>query len=418
MKKLISILVAFAMMMVLSVSAAFAADTAPGSETTPTDDQKSADAVIGKYLTVADGVTVPDVTFTFNFTPVASDTNNGGPAVNPAPTLTTAGQNPTLTDAAADDNSVAGSFSIADLFDDGEGGLIFTAPGEYIYTVAESNNRSTNTNSTTGVTETYTDDESEFTVRIYVKYDANGNLVIDTITIADEDGNKVNPTEDPTDDDFDPSDPEGATFVNNYEKSKAVDPDDVDPDNALLEVKKLVDGATDYIDPDQDFSFTINVSKPDNDTSDATTVTAYVYDNEEEELTGDTFTITYDADSEFTLKANQSLLFNTLPYGATYSVTEDITGIENEDNYTISATWDDGAALPGTKGDATLTVETGLVEDTDASNNVTYTNTLDADDVTPTGILMNNLPYIALALVAIGGLVAYVVVRRRQDDEA
>ena len=35
-----------------------------------------------------------------------------------------------------------------------------------------------------------------------------------------------------------------------------------------------------------------------------------------------------------------------------------------------------------------------------------------------TGILMSNLPYIVLALVAIGGMVAYVVVRRRNADEA
>ena len=38
---------------------------------------------------------------------------------------------------------------------------------------------------------------------------------------------------------------------------------------------------------------------------------------------------------------------------------------------------------------------------------------------TPTeGVLMANLPYIVLALVAIGGMVAYVVVRRRNADEA
>ena len=81
MKKLISILVAFAMMAMLAVTAAFAADEQPGSDVPAGDTQKSADAVIGKYLKVADGVEVPDATFTFTFTPKASDTNAGGPAL-------------------------------------------------------------------------------------------------------------------------------------------------------------------------------------------------------------------------------------------------------------------------------------------------------------------------------------------------
>ena len=62
------------------------------------------------------------------------------------------------------------------------------------------------------------------------------------------------------------------------------------------------------------------------------------------------------------------------------------------------------------------TNDTGAIAKT--ANSATVTNTSNQEEETPTGILINNLPYIALALVAIGGLCAYVIVRRKADDEA
>ena len=57
------------------------------------------------------------------------------------------------------------------------------------------------------------------------------------------------------------------------------------------------------------------------------------------------------------------------------------------------------------------TIDSVYIKDKDGKRTIEKT-------VTSTGILISNLPYIALALVAIGGLVAYVVVRRRNADEA
>ena len=50
----------------------------------------------------------------------------------------------------------------------------------------------------------------------------------------------------------------------------------------------------------------------------------------------------------------------------------------------------------------------------DAATAAVVTNNLNDADISPEGILISNLPYIALALVAIGGLVAYVIVRRQR----
>lgn len=92
-------------------------------------------------------------------------------------------------------------------------------------------------------------------------------------------------------------------------------------------------------------------------------------------------------------------MFNDIDYGAKYIVTEDdYTAI----GYTASGE-----------------VENAAVVSDSTANAADVTNTYDDDkDETKTGITMNNLPFIVLALVALGGLVAYVVVRRRNADEA
>ena len=433
MKKLISILVAFAMMATLAVSMAFAKDEEPGSGITPSPDQKSADARIGKYLKVADGVVVPDVTFTFNFTAKPSDTNAAGPSIA-APTLTTIGDTPTLTattGTTTDGNSVAGSFLIADLFKYKEAGeghaagdLIFSAPGEYIYEVEEVNSAGTGTSATVeGVTTTtkYTNDNSKKTVRIYVKYDNStpAKLVIDTITITttkDSASDKVDPDEDPVT----ATDPStlGNTFQNNYEKKVDIDQEHLTPNNALLAVSKSVVAPTGYVAPGQTYPFTITLTKAANDTTTGATVDAYIIGKNAEGQTTKTLKkVNVNAATTFDLADGETLAFGALPYGMTYTTEEllENSTVPNFANYTATITASDTKTDATGKGKNVSAV--GTVDEA-AQDTVAVTNTLDTKDVTPEGILISNLPYIALALVAIGGLVAYVVIRRRNADEA
>ena len=63
-----------------------------------------------------------------------------------------------------------------------------------------------------------------------------------------------------------------------------------------------------------------------------------------------------------------------------------------------------------------LTVETYVIDDsTTTLDDVAYTNTFDDASVSPTGILINNAPYIILALVAAGGMTFYVVKKRKEN---
>lgn len=96
----------------------------------------------------------------------------------------------------------------------------------------------------------------------------------------------------------------------------------------------------------------------------------------------------------FTLKDGQWLSFDTIETGATVTIVEDTyPGFSPEGTMTATANDTDGAAMD-------------------------VTNKYDPSAGSVTGILMSNIPYIVLALVAIGGLCAYVVVRRKNADEA
>ena len=399
--KFFAVLVALAMMATLCVSMAFAVDEQEGSDKTPGEGQSSAAAVMSKTLTIADGVAVPDATFTFDFTPKASDTDTQTAARTA--TLSTTGTGAmTATAATNDGNSVAGSFNIADVFKD-NGALIFTGPGEYIYEVTErdqTTNPVVTTDETTGkvTTETYTNSNADYIVRVYVKYNERNALYIDTITITDKaTGNKVSVTD-------------GAVFENNYDK-KAEVPQPT-KETALLEVTKTVEAPAGMVASNQTYPFSINLAYPENYESDDTSVQAY-------KISGTTrtpVTINLGGDT-FELAAGETLAFGALPYGSTYTITETLADgtVPSFTSYMASATGSDTITNPTSKG--TNVVAAGLVDDA-AQDTFDVTNKIDADDVTPTGILMNNLPYIALALVAIGGLVAYVVVRRRNADEA
>ena len=61
---------------------------------------------------------------------------------------------------------------------------------------------------------------------------------------------------------------------------------------------------------------------------------------------------------------------------------------------------------------------TNAVYINDKSNAKAFTNKYDETKDPETGLSIANLPFIVLALVAVGGLVAYVVVRRKSEDNA
>lgn len=120
----------------------------------------------------------------------------------------------------------------------------------------------------------------------------------------------------------------------------------------------------------------------------------------------------------FTLADREKLIFNNLPVGTTYVVKElaakdgytpSVTVIENKTTTLTNKTVQEAEALDTLKQDGTKNL-VGEYE-----NKVTFTNTHQGG-VVPTGILMNNLPFILLVAVAIVAFVSLAVIKRRRTS--
>ena len=430
-KKLTSILVTGAMIASIGGTTAmtsFATDTAAASE--------AAKANIVKYLEMANGVTNPNEAFTFEFKQV----ENGAPAVAIADaTITPA----TTTSNTADEGAVYGTVSFTDVLKNAN----FEKAGVYEYVVSEK----------AGTNEEMTYDDSSYTIQITVKNKAGGGLEVTDIigqkneVVPGEEGEtpqvvpgaKVDLTvTDPTvkpdgelpgkdeDNTEDPgSEAEngitvyGLTFDNNYQKTISEDPENIDPDPTdpskgnygVLGVTKTVVG--DFADKVTAYPFEITMQAPANYTGEAT-VDAYIYTGDTK---GDKVVVNLKGTTPFELADGQALVFDQLPAGMTYKVNEKLNTatVQNVDKYVASyAVLGDGAATKNdnAKGAA---LATEVIQMTDTNKDVaTYTNTLEDEDVTPTGILMQNAPYILVATLAAGGLVIYLAKRREEEEEA
>lgn len=383
MKKLISILIAFAMMATLAVTAAFAAA-----------DPNDKNITVTKKLTIAQGLKAPE-NFTFTTTKVSYNDGTTAADKELMPDLGSITINmKDMTDTDADGYIQLTGTINTDQFTGKKNGV-------YVYTVAE----------TQGNTEGMTYDQGTYTAKLLIK---DGK--VDSVVVVDDSsatGEKVDP-KDPVDPET-PNDGEpdkkanGVLFENLYKKTFA-------DDAVAAEITKAVDG--DYADATKQFPFTLTVdTSKTNYTGEAAAFTVVKGTTE--------IQAEQDGSYKFTLANGEKVQIKGAPVGTTYTVVEDLTGDAAAQKYYAGAVVKENDAEVAAKGitanaetkGGTPTVTGALIAE-NMENSVAYTNNLDDSSVTPTGILMSNLPYIVLALVAIGGLVAYVVVRRRNADEA
>lgn len=185
-------------------------------------------------------------------------------------------------------------------------------------------------------------------------------------------------------------------FTNTYAKN-----------NATLTIEKNTTGT--YADKTKEFNFEITFTK--SPMSDQTSFTGNI-GSESVECTAGTA-------KPFTLADGEQLVFSNLPVGTTYVVKElaatdgytpSVTVIEN-----ITTTVNNRTAAQ--EGDALDTLKEGEKKNLvgEYENKVTFTNTHQGG-VVPTGILMNNLPFILLVAVAIVAFVSLAVIKRRRTS--
>ncbi|MCL2696359.1 MAG: hypothetical protein FWE69_08560 [Clostridiales bacterium] len=424
-KKRIKLIVSIVLTMILCLCAALPVAADPltdepilGTEQTP------ALASITKILEMGEGVPTPEITFSFAFTAVSVDGVTSGADYDAMPPITR-----TVSFLAADPDNTSGGIKTVRL----ETGSLFAGvnwphAGVYIYTVEE----------TKSVTPTLSAQESilyspaKYKVTAWVANGANGLYVAaiaSEIVVTDgENGTEVGEKVDarPGGDPSVSGDYSQMTFTNNYKRVNSAG----DPDDYTLAISKAVttDALADYDFANRQmyFDFSVTVTKSGSNADAAQKYKAYILDESNAVVTGTanvsssyikTDSVTDEDYIEFTtgdpltvhLKHGQWLSFVDLESGATYTVTE--TGTTD---FTPSVSLVVNGAQPVvTNGTlhTSLTVPATLIGVGD--NRADYTNTYKT--ITPTGISVDDLPYIVLVALIALTLVGFAVIRARKN---
>lgn len=348
-KKLL--LFALAATMMMGTSSLIMADEPVPTISKGTEDAQ-ASAQITKKLELAEGITIPTVTFDFDITKVTED----------APDATI----DQVSYSDADDKGTLenGKYVISKNAQISFGQ--FTNTGVYEYTINERRE------SFGGVT--YAD--NEYTLRVYVANKTDGGFYIQTITAQSEEGKEEN-----------------ILFTNTYKK------------DASLEITKNVTG--DMADKTKDFEFEITFIKSGTEDNNVTSYTGKIG---EEDVTCE-----IGQAARFKLHDGQSLVFDHIPAGTRYTVTE----IEQEDGYTPSVKVVENGTetkdVTGTDGTDLTSVKDGETNNLigENENNVVFTNAY--KDVPRTGMIIERLPFILMIAVAFAGIVTLTFGRRKRS---
>lgn len=363
--------------------------------------ETSAKVAINKVLNIAEGITTPEATFTFTFTPKTGTSSNGAPYE-------------TISDSNGKIAAKNVVYSKSDLLQPNQTSIkkdtgnifesvTYTHAGEYVYTVAETQNvgwAQILKNSVPIDFMTY--DNRNYEMHVIVKNKTTGGTYISSVyfkQVSPSVNGKVKPSESGTTYKYD-------LFTNIYRKNagKITDPNEpnpnkpnvskVDPNAKSLVIKKVVSGAT--ADKSKDFTFKLTFTKASTETSQS--ITGKIGETSK--------TFVYGQETTITLRHDQSLVFDTIPAGTRYKLVE--TGSQG---YTASAAYKENGASKNQAG----TVSTNFTQDSiligEKPNDNTITNSL--PDVTPTGLLIDNLPFILMIGLGLAGFVVLSKKRRQ-----
>ena len=320
----------------------------------------------------------------------------------------------------------------------------FPHAGIFVYTITENETKSTQAK-TGGPKEVISYSKAEYKVIFYVSEDGDGDLEITHIgvlntkddagtAISAENQTKVDPTPDP---DGDGKNYSKMTFTNTLVRTwDGTEPED--DDDWTLAISKVVEGT--YGDKTKYFSYNMTITAPSlvPHTPSAPKYKAYVVEADSSatapkgykvvtssenfagSITDNAFEVTTDVPFTFNLKDGQYLVFIDTPVGTSYIITE--TGASGYIPK-VSVIYDGKAAVLDDGGATKYTSGTPIVLPNDriSSDNLyvgeelskaAFTNT--RDEVTPTGLNLNDIPFIGMIALAFGALIAFVAVKARK----
>ena len=413
------------------------------------DPDHPAEAAITKMLKMPIGTDKPTATFEFLVDKVSVEGKTTSEAKATMPTIGMDGVVTISTAAALEKNTRTenGITYVAIESQSLFAGKNFPRAGVYVYEITE-------TEKTNAAIDSNTDHESlsysgaKYTITLYVKSKeapATGTYIyaIGTrVTLADSGSAQVGEKVDPT--------PGGTVatgeyskmiFTNVYVKTNGPDdPDTPDPEkeeDSTLLVDKTVTGT--FGSKEIYFDYEMTVFAPSvvyNGTGTAPIFKAYIVEAgqflgedalEKNEISADVTSegviyVVANSPFEFSLKDGQRLMFINTPVGSYYEIKELGTV-----SYTPSVivTYDGDAlaeesgsmsadfAIPSEK---TFTIDEDRLYVGEALNKAAFTN--DRDSVTPTGLNLNDIPFIGMVLLALGAIAVFVLIKVRSARKA
>lgn len=434
-------------------------------------------AAITKLLQVPFGVTRPNLTYTFTVEPISIDGNTSPkPPVIGTEGIVTIDFNDQTSyrKVFASGDVITYAAESAELFE----GADWSHGGVYEYQITENCTHPASTGPSNSVTDTYICSKAEYKVLVYVRQNDDGSFTITHIGVIQEveDNGDAIPLENQTK--VDPTPGGNTTenkkpyseleFANAYIKTNIVDvpgkvddvpdpdpegpenPDIPHPDNATLYLGKTVDGSftnkslyfrfemTVYapsLAPDIQSFKAVVVEKNGNNykfvkTSELTDTDMNNFDSTI--VSGGTITFPANTAQTFFLKHNQYLLFLDAPVGSHYTVKE--AGTEK---YTPSVTVrydttrsiytpglvNNGLNIPEDikdieplfEGLLTGMTAEGFIKNLYVSNvgsSAEYVNS--NGSITPTGLNLNDLPFVTLIALALVALIVFAASKSRK----
>ncbi|MDD6349798.1 DUF7601 domain-containing protein [Intestinibaculum porci] len=445
-------------MMAASLAAPVFADTNTNptdtTTTNPTDTNTNpadAKAYITKQFDMPVGTTLPsNAAFTFNEGPISKDdkpstvtldnkeVNNLGDKVINCSNST---KKTIEVNGAGNEHKIYRYLASTPLLTDADKTALKTAgPGVYTFTIKEkiptggnmkdNVEAKSNTDDTTHIQKdtALTYSKAEYKATVYVKTGANG-AYIGTIKVSKEKDDQGHAITTENEKKVDPSQPDdnipgsgGLRFVNTYtEKIKNTKPGDpgtvipnpdpsdpTKPDNRdkILSVGKIVSG--DLGNKDTKFTFTVKVTQPSLVTStDTDTYKAQVFKPDGTPV-GKELAFTSGVATPVSLSHGEKLVFEDLYVGTAFEAQE--TDPDTEKSYTSSTYARLNGGNPTEKVKERALVKGNVSENTDT---VVVVNT--RNSTSPTGIVVNNLPYILLVLGVVAGFAGYIASKRRRE---
>lgn len=277
----------------------------------------------------------------------------------------------------------------------------YTEAGKYEYTVTE--NQIATPAVTNGEHEKMIMSEAEYKMDVYVENTSTGGCQIANIIVNKAKDDKGATTTATGKVDISNTDKNGFEFTNTYVQEAGTGENPSNPgDNyntyGSLNVSKTINGNGDTASTTDEFSFQATFNFPAG--TDASTLGGV-------KANGTAITLT-DGACDFKLKNGEKEKFTGLPVGTTMTVTESATpNYKGSADVTINGVNED--SIVASKYDAPITVSDKKLGQ--KKNAVDVTNTY--NNVPLTGIIMNNLPYIAMIVIGAAALVVYVQNKRK-----